>query len=335
MPIWLESLTAIAVFLIGLRLSAFFSGGETGFYRLSVPRLSIDAQAGDRTAGRLLWFAQHPGYFVATCLIGNNVANYICTAAIGWGVLLSFGTTTETLEIAATLLMAPIIFQFGELLPKSLYYLAPLSRLRRDVRWFQVYVRVFFPFTWPLVLVTRLFERISGQTYQPAELVLGRNRLVQLMQHGHREGVLADMQNRLANGLLQIAPQGVMSSMIPATRVLGVDETATRQEMIDFARRFGVAAVAIHREGAPADWYGYVLAVELIWHARRKPKIHPMPEFSYQASKLETLHRLQVEDAWYGVLKREGGVVGIVSRNGLIEQIFRPEALAAVARSRG
>lgn len=326
---WLEPLAAGITFLVGLRLSAFFSGGETGFYRLSVPRLSIDAQAGDRAARRLLWFAQNPAYFVATCLIGNNVSNYLCTAAIGWGVLLMFGTTTEALEIAATLIVTPIIFQFGELLPKNLYYLAPLSRLRKDIRWFRLFYRGFFIFSWPLVQVTRLFERISGQSYQPAEIVLGRSRIVQLMHHGHQEGVLADMQNRLANGLLQIAPQRVTSSMIPVTRVLGVDESATREEMIAFARNYGVAAVAVHRHGDPLDWYGYVLAVELIWHAHRRPRIHSMPVFSYQASKLETLHRMQTEDAWYGAIHREGTLLGIVARNGLIEQMFRPAGTAA------
>ena len=74
---------AAGLFFLGLRLSAFFSGCETGFYRASFLRLTIDAQAGDRIAGRLLWFARNPGYFVATTLVGNNVANYLTTFAIG------------------------------------------------------------------------------------------------------------------------------------------------------------------------------------------------------------------------------------------------------------
>lgn len=325
MPAWLEITAAIVFFLVGLRLSAFFSGSETGFYRLSIPRLNIDARAGDLPAKRLLWFAYHPAYFVATCLIGNNVANYICTAAIGWGILAIFGGTSESLEIAATLMLAPVIFQFGELLPKNVYYLAPLSRLRKEIRWFRYFFRLFFVFSWPLVLITRLFERLSGQTNQPGEIVLGRNRLVQLMQHGHKEGVLTDIQSRLANGLLQFAPQLAMSSMIPSPRVLGVEETATREEVIEFARKFGVAAVAVHRTGDPNHWYGYFLAAELIWHPQRRPVVRIMPIISYQASKLEALHLLQVEDAWYGALERDGKIVGIVARNGLIEQVYRPE----------
>jgi putative hemolysin len=325
MSYWLELLFAAVLLAVGLRLSAFFSGGETGFYRLSIPRLTIDARAGDKAARRLLWFAHHPAYFVATCLIGNNVANYLCTAAIGVGVLALFGKTTHALEIGATLVMSPVIFQFGELLPKTLYYLAPLSRLRKDIRWFRYFFRLFFVFSWPLVLITRLFERISGQAYQTAEAVLGRSRLAQLMHHGHREGVLTEIQSRMANGLLQFASQPVTGSIIPASRVLGVEDTATRLEMIDFARQFGVTAVAVHRTGDSTGWYGYALTAELIWHDDRQPIIHPMPLVSYQTSKLETLYRLQSMDAWYGAVKRDGQVLGVVARNGLIEQIFRPE----------
>lgn len=324
MQYWLECLAAPMLFLVGLRLSAFFSGSETGFYRLSVPRLGIDARAGDRDAAALLWFAQHPAYFVATCLIGNNVANYITTAAIGWVVVLLMGVTSETLDVAATLLLSPVVFEFGELLPKSVYYMTPLSRLRRGVKQFRFFFRLFLPLSWPLVQLTRLFERLSGQTTQPAEMVLGRNRLVQLLQHGQREGVLTDLQSRVANGLLQLAPQRVTSTMIPVQRVLGVTDSASREEMLDFARRFGVSSVAVHRAHDETAWYGYTFVAELLLSPGPAPLIHSMPPLSYQTSKLEALYRLQVADASYGVVLRDGQVLGVVARNGLVEQIYRP-----------
>ncbi len=41
----LPYLGALVLFLIGLRLAAFFSGAETGFYRVSYLRVGIDAQS--------------------------------------------------------------------------------------------------------------------------------------------------------------------------------------------------------------------------------------------------------------------------------------------------
>ena len=79
----LPYLGALVLFLIGLRLAAFFSGAETGFYRVSYLRVSIDAQSGDPVAKRILWFCQNPTNFVVTALIGNNVAHYILMVAVG------------------------------------------------------------------------------------------------------------------------------------------------------------------------------------------------------------------------------------------------------------
>ncbi|SFI09809.1 CNNM domain-containing protein [Planctomicrobium piriforme] len=325
MPDWLQCLSALMLFAVGIRLSAFFSGSETGFYRLSVPRLSIDARAGDRPAQQLLWFIYHPTSFVATCLIGNNVANYICTGAISSGIILLFGATSETLEVFATLVMAPVIFVFGELLPKSIYYLVPYSRLKKGIRWLQLVYFLFLPITWPLVQFTRFFEWISGETRQSTEILRGRNRLVQLMHQGRREGVLTDLQSRVANGLLQMAPQTITASMIPNSRVLGISEAASRKEILEFARKFGISAVSVHRKGDESAWYGYVVIAELILAQDGPTPVRPMPTFTYQTSKLEALHKMQVTDTAYGVVIRERETLGIVARNGLVEQLFRPE----------
>ncbi|WP_437224842.1 CNNM domain-containing protein [Planctomicrobium sp. SH661] len=325
MPDWLQGVLAIVMLLGGIRMSAFFSGSETGFYRLSLPRLNIDSRAGDRKAARLLWFTSRPAYFVGTCLIGNNVANYLCSGAVSSSMVLLFGQTTEALEVAATLVLAPFIFQFGELLPKSVYYQIPYSSLKREIRWFHICYLLFLPVSWPIMQLIRLFERLQGHSDPVPDIQMGRNRLLQLMQHGRREGVLTDLQSRLANGLLQLAPQSLMSSMIPSNRVLGVSDRSTRNEMLDFARKFGVSAVAVYRGQDESSWYGYAFVAELLTTERALPLIHPMPVFGHQTSKLEVLHRLQVSDASYGVVQQRGETLGIIARNGLVEQIFRPE----------
>ncbi|MCA8998446.1 MAG: DUF21 domain-containing protein [Planctomycetaceae bacterium] len=332
MNIWFQTIFAIGLFLIGMRLSAFFSGSETGFYRLSVPRLGIDSRSGDKRATQLLWFSRNPAFFVATCLIGNNVANYLTTYAIGAAVVLLFGTTNETLEVASTLVMAPVIFQFGELLPKTLYYLSPLSRLKSEALWLNGFYWLFLPLSFPLVLLTRLFEKVAGASSQQSEIVLGRNRLVQLMQFGRQEGILSDLQSRLANGLLQLAPQNVATSMIPVGRVLGVSDTSKRKEILEFARKYGLSAVAVHRDGQPEAWHGYVFVAELVAWKQAVPVIHPMPVISAALSKLEALHHLQVSDASYGLVTNgDRRPVGVVARKGLVEQLFRPELLSRVS----
>ncbi len=81
----------IALFAVGLLLSAFFSGAETGFYRVTRVRIVLDALAGDRIARGLLWLTNRPYLFVATTLVGNNIANYLTSLAAVMGAQRLYG----------------------------------------------------------------------------------------------------------------------------------------------------------------------------------------------------------------------------------------------------
>ena len=319
----LSMVGSLALFLLGLRLSAFFSGAETGFYRASHLRLSIDAHAGDRVAARIMWFVRNPGYFVATTLVGNNVANYLTTLAIGLAAVTLFPAHAGWLEIVATLSLAPLVFIFGELVPKNLYYRAPTSLLRRDAMWFVFFYRLFLVVSFPLIWITKLFERFGNLEKEQRELVLGRSRLVQVLSQGHREGLLSEVQNRLVHGLMHTAAQPVSSSMTPTSRVLGVPEDASRPEVLEFARRYGVPNVAIKRADTDDGWYGYLRVVDLA--VSRRPHtslVREMPRIEASASKLEALLALREAGEAYGVVFSGTQVAGIVSERGLVEQLF-------------
>ena len=59
---------AAALFFLGLGLTAFFNGVETGFFRVPRIRLRLDALAGDRLSRALFWLSNRPGLFVATAV---------------------------------------------------------------------------------------------------------------------------------------------------------------------------------------------------------------------------------------------------------------------------
>ena len=322
---WLAIIGAFALFLLGLRLSAFFSGAETGFYRVSFLRLSIDAHAGDRIAKRILWFAQHPSYFVATTLIGNNVANYLTTSAISLAIVTFMQSHAPWVEIIGTLVMSPVVFVFGELIPKSLYYRAPLMLLRRDSTLFAFFFRLFLIVSFPLIWITSVFERLAGSDKPTLELVLGRKRLVQVLHQGYQQGLLTDVQGRLVQGLMHTAAERIADSVTPANRVFGVDDDTTRESVVECARRYGIDSVAIKRKDSADDWYGYVRLVDVV--VSRKPVsalIRTMPRLQPSASKLDALLTLQESGEGYAVVRDDDSVVGTISKRGLVEQLIRP-----------
>jgi CBS domain containing-hemolysin-like protein len=320
----LPSLGALALFLIGLRLTAFFSGIETGFYRASRLRLSIDAQGGDPLAKRILWFSNNASYFVVTTLVGNNFANYFLTAAVGLAATEAGVHEGMAGEIVSTLLIAPLVFTFGEMIPKNLYYRAPLQLLRRNARWFFFFYRIFLPISFPVIGITWLLERVSRTHAERPGQFLGRTRLFQVLSEGHNEGLLTDVQSRLIEGLMHIAGQPVLQSMVPTNRVLGVPDNFERDAVIDFAHRYGVNNVAIRQPSMADSWYGYVRVADVA--ITREPLaalIRRMPVIDSAATKLEALLALRVAGVAYGVVKSGERVMGLASEHGLSEQLFR------------
>ena len=318
-------LTIVAlVFLAGLRASAFFSGAETGYYRLSLPRLGIDAQAGNPRAIQLMKFAHQPTQFVATTLLGNNLANFLTTFAISSFAVLLFGGASPSGELMTTLAFTPIVFLFGELLPKNLYFRSPYGRMARDIRWFVWFHRICRPLILPLAGVTRIVERLAGTTSVTGEVVSPRRRFAQTLRHGRSEGVLTDAQSRLANGALTLALEPVGNAMTPVDRVLGVSETDSREQMLDFSRQYGVPLIPIRSAESEQGWHSYVRATDLMsssYHLREV--VQRMLQIEQGVSKLETLRMLRKHDAGFAAVTNDtGNIVGVVSERGLLESFI-------------
>ena len=68
--------------ILGLALSAFFSGAETGLYCVNRLRLHLRVQRRDPRALRIAEILQDPQGALSVTLVGTNLMNYVTTAAV-------------------------------------------------------------------------------------------------------------------------------------------------------------------------------------------------------------------------------------------------------------
>jgi len=314
----------ILLFLIGLRLSSFFSGIETAFYRASKLRLNIDSQTGDNLSKRILKFASNPSMFVATILIGNNIANYVTTYAISYGAIVLFGALSESTEVAVTVAVSPIVFIFGELLPKTLHYQAPLLMLKRYFGFFYVVYFLLYPLSWPLMMLTRLFQQVGGVRRQPMLKILGRRPLANVIGQGQEEGIVTRVQNDLIQGVFLNAAQKLETLITPPEVAFFQTEKPTRAQLLEHARAFGLVEVAVLENTEEKQKPIYYRVCDLLLSQGSLSDIClPMPELDAKLSRLEALLRLQQADADMGVVLSNGEIVGIVRRRMLAETLLQ------------
>ncbi len=310
------------LFAAGIVLSAFFSGIETGFYRASRVRLVIDSLSGDMVARSLLVLTNRPAWFVATVLIGNNVANNLTSFAI----VLAVSESTLAHSGISTLIpviLAPFIFVYGELLPKYLFFRAPNRLLRLGGPFFLLCSVLFLPVALLLWGLSRLLQSVVGQPPLRVRLSLARKELRQLLQEGQEAGILAPSQRQLAQGLVELGPKPVKRFSTPIGRVTSVPLGATKAEVLRLARRHRSAAILV-REEQGRTLIGYVTIVELRFSpGERVEQISPLLRLPQQMAQVTAHVQLRAAGAEVGlVVDDKDEPIGLVSTDQLSQPLF-------------
>ena len=307
-------ISIVLLFFVGLLLSAFFSGSETGFYRTPRVRLVIDGVGGDRIAQGLLWASNNAAAFVATALVGNNVANYLASSAI---VLLAgrwFGNWGLTAELALTLLATPFVFIFGELLPKQLFLDAPYRLMRRVTPMLAISAIVLAPISVILWSASGLLSMMSGSRVEPLRMNLRRRELAGVIDEGEAIGLLSSAQRDLALATFALGSRPIRDFMTPMGRQPRVPAMSSAETVVSIAKRWRQDALPIDRPGAAGKSFDCVRASRcLLEGLDKEPQIEAMPEFRDTAPFLEVITQLESNAQPLAIVRGpQGRVIGFV-----------------------
>ncbi|MEM9251095.1 MAG: CNNM domain-containing protein [Planctomycetota bacterium] len=211
-----------ALALLGFCGSALYSGMETGCYRLNRVRLHLRAQHKEPAAVALEAETSDLSRLLSTLLIGNNVTNQLGTTAMS--VILLSLVTNEWAAIALNaLVVTPILFVFGETLPKDFFSAhadAVMYRLSGVLRWSR---RVFFytGLTPAVGLMWSALSLLLGGTGR-YEATHPRRQMAYLFKEGIGYGLLTDRQSALVDRVMRLSDTQLADAMTPWARAMKV-----------------------------------------------------------------------------------------------------------------
>lgn len=318
-------ITAVALFLLGLMLSAFYSGSETGLYRVSRTRLVLDGLDGSIMGRAMVWLLNHPAIFVATTLVGNNVANYMTSLAIVLGVQ-RMGNSGPAAELLGPILMTPVIFVLGELLPKYLFFHAPYRLLRATQPMLMLSTILFAPVSLLLGLLGSVLQKVTGETPFELRLTMARRELDQVLRAGHEAGLLAGSQRDLVTRLFEIGNQSAISFGVPVDRLAKISQPVEDGKTIDIdaaksaARRVNHPILLVQQGNRIT---GFLRYIDLMNPAE---SIAPQPAVrgTVSESHLKILLRLYDARSDVAVLFNEKGIAkSVVTRRQLTRQLTK------------
>ena len=229
---------ALGIVLGGLFFSAFFSGTETGLYRINRLRLHLGVQQRDPQALRLAGVLKDEQGALSVTLVGTNVMNYVTTVAVAYLFAERWGLSETDTEVYTVIILTPIVFVFGEMVPKNLFQLHADLLMGRGSRLLLIANGLFrgLGLVWILKRLAGIFNRVAGGGSDDGPAGPKR-RMAVMLQEALAGGVLSEDQSDLIDRVCRLSETPVHAVMIPRNRVVGVAAQTKRRELMRIVRR--------------------------------------------------------------------------------------------------
>lgn len=319
MAIW------VGLMLLGFAGSALFSGMETGSYCLNRVRLHVRASRGDRSAQRLRAFIGAPSTLLSTLLIGNNIVNYLGTASLA--VLLNTTGLTEAEKIALNVaIVTPLLFVFGETLPKDLFsahadrLMPPLERVLTGAHWLFTatgLVPVVRAFAWGVMRL--IGQRGNAPVFHP------RRQIGDLVREGVGHGLLTEAQSRIVERVLALRGMTVGGRMSPWPRVTKVhvdDDLGALRDLATSSTRSRFPVVNGVGEVVGAIYVLDVLAADHDGGATARDLMQPVIRLPEEAPLRRGLRDLQAASLNLAIVTgQDGQPAGVITPKDLVEPV--------------
>lgn len=326
-------LTSVILILAMLLLSAFFSGMEIAFTSKNRLKLEIDRKQSrlfDFIAGL---FARHPGQYITTILVGNNISLvvyslYMSLLLRGIFYLVGWHDAARDGSVALETAVSTVIIIFAaEFLPKSIFRNNPNFYYRA----FAPVIYFFYILLYPIARLTTLLShgilRLLGRRIEiPATgQNFSREDLAALLDTNNAEpGPESDNELKLFQNALDFADLRVRDCMIPRVDVESVDIDHTTIEQL--TSRFvesKYSRIFVWRKSID-NILGYVNSKSLFTRPTdlRSVMMHVnfVPETMALQQVLKNFIRHRTNIAV--VIDEFGGTAGVISLEDVLEQIF-------------
>lgn len=317
MNLWLDLLVIVSC----LAGTAIFSGAETAFYRASRVRVDMDARAGSRTARLVRGLLRRETVLVIVLVLGLNLCLEFMTHDVET-VLVAAGVPKFGIEVWLTLLVTPIVFFWGELLPKE------LAR-RRPHAWLAIAAPVVVTLRWLVWPVERLMSLVTmlvSRAFRLEERLFssgqGRDAVLDFLREGRRSGAIPQGAEVMARNVLQLRSIPIQRCMIPWKDVTRLDARDPEEDLYAAVSRAPHTRLLVVGEDGAVR--GYVHQLDVLGAGPDEPVGSHLRQVTSLPPGLpvdRALARLRASGQRLAVVGDLAAPLGILTLKDLVEEI--------------
>lgn len=311
-------------------LSAIFSGLEIAFITADKMQMEIINKRGGIIAKILSAFTASPSRFIATLLIGNNLA------LVSFGIYMEeilqpkinlFSENPIVVLLIQTIVSTIIILLFAEYLPKTLFRLKPNHALRFFA--YPIY-GLFWSLKWVVNVIVG-FSKFVLKKFLKVEIneekpIIGKTELQQYLAERFENSEIndeVDAEVQYYKNVLDFQAVKARDCMVPRTEIVALDINAPIEKVYNIFIETGHSKILIYKD-AIDEVIGFVHSKEIF----KKPKniesillpVGFIPESMTAQRALNNF--IQLRKSVLIVVNEFGGTAGMLTVEDILEEIL-------------
>ncbi|MBI6116923.1 hemolysin family protein [Salegentibacter maritimus] len=329
----------ILIIILSLILSAFFSGMEIAYISSNKIYIEIEKRQNDFLATILKRLTRKPSKFIATMLVGNNIALVVYGFFMG-DLLMNWLQGLQPLNSAfleylvvdlslftQTVISTLVILLTAEFLPKVFFQIYANSMLK----FFAIPAYIFyilFSFVssfviWVSDVILKRFFKTEGDEVQLAFSKVELGNFINEQMETVEDDEEVDSEIQIFQNALQFSDIKAREVMVPRTEIVAVDQHLAPKDLVETFTETGLSKLLIYNETID-DVIGYVHSFELF----KKPEsiksillpVVFVPETMWVKDVLNNLTKKRKSIAV--VIDEYGGTSGMITVEDIVEELF-------------
>jgi len=321
---WLE----LAVFIILLVLSGFFSSSETSMFSLNSIHLEQMRRDRNPRLGLIEQMLSEPRRLIVTILIGNEFVNVAASVISAAMIIEVMGADNKMINI---FVMVPILLVFGEITPKTLAIKNNIAFATFESKPINVFARLITPIRWAVRIVSEFFTTLIVGKQLSQGNIITEDMVRTLVQDAVGKGALDKTEAKFIHQIFELGSKDLEDLMTPRADItfIAIDDPLEKiLSVLRETRQSRIPVYGEHRDDIVGILHARdLLKIELaeldmdpgmLKKLLRKP--HFVPE---SKPALELFDNFRERKRSFALTVDEyGGITGLITMEDLLECIF-------------
>lgn len=316
MDIWVT----LAGSIFFLFTEGFFSGSEIGIVSSDKMRLRHDAAKGSRGARLALKMLEKPEWLLSTTLVGTNISIVANSTLVTALMLELFG---EQGSVLAVMLVAPLIWVFGEIVPKSVFQQRANSITPVVIFPLRFFSILFSPILIVFAFLSRMLAKLAGGHHDRNPFTI-REEISNMIQTPAQEGDIRPVEKTMIRRMFNFSETSVADIMVPLIDVVAVEKGLTCGEAVRIAAERAHVRLPVYDERVDRV-VGLLYALDLLGLDPSTPiteHIHPVRYLPGSKSIKDLMMEFRKSGEVVAVVVDEfGGAEGIITIEDIMEEV--------------